>query len=50
MSADVNRRKWRKFLIYPRIQLSLALIHAGFALLIVVVLIVTLLAPLYHAM
>jgi HAMP domain-containing protein len=50
MSADVNRRKWRNFLIYPRIQLSLALINVGFVLLIVVVLIVTLLAPLFYAM
>lgn len=50
MSAVANQRKWRSFLIYPKIQLRLALIHIGFVLVILVVLVETLLVPLYYGM
>ncbi len=50
MNTARNRRKWRNFLIHPRFQLRLAMIHTVFVLLVVVVLVVAVLAPLYMQM
>jgi methyl-accepting chemotaxis protein len=47
MSMTGNRRKWRNILIHPRFQLRLALIHTGFVVLVLAVLIIALLSPLY---
>lgn len=48
MNARRNRRRWRNFLIQPRFQLRLALLHVGFMFLVVAVLIVAVLSPLHQ--